>query len=318
MLSLQEVPAGRASTHAMQRYAKSAIAAAIAALALAACSGGTAPVAPQTPMTSQDAAVLPGAHAQTIHTVVGTGIGTQASKTGENLFYHGGQVMTFPAIGLVYWGFGTTGDPDNEIPRLNSFMNHFRGSAPMNVVTQYFEIVNGQKYHVPNYPAMSIAIWKDDTDPLPGLTPTDKDVRNEAVTAAAHFNFGLPGVDKLIIVALPHGLHVNYAACAYHSWYFDGSSTTTYTNLPYQPDFGAGCGAYSVNTGPIGVLDGVTETAIHEIAESMTDPFGGGWLDKNGAEIGDKCQQYAANASFNGKNFPVQPLWSNLTGNCQY
>jgi hypothetical protein len=88
--------------------------------------------------------------------------------------------------------------------------------------------------------------------------------------------------------------------------------------LPYQPDFGAGCGAYSVNSGRIGVLDGVTETAIHEIAESMTDPFGTAWLDQYGAEIGDKCQQFAANKPFDGEMFPVQPLWSNATAKCEY
>lgn len=294
----------------MQRFVKTAVAAAVMALVLAACSSGSA-TTPPAPQAVSDA------HVQTPHVVVGTGIGTQVSKPSENLLYHGGQVMTFPAIGLVYWGFGTMGDPDNEIPRLNDFLKHFRDSTEMNVVTQYYEIINRHKYYVPNYPAMSIAIWKDDTDPRPSH-PTDKDLRNEAVIAKAHFGFGLPGVDNLIVVALPHGLNVNYAACAYHSWYFDGASTTTYTNLPYQPDFGAGCGAYSVNSGPIGVLDGVTETAIHEIAESMTDPIGTAWYDKNGAEIGDKCQQFASNQPFEGKLFPVQPLWSNATAKCEY
>lgn len=311
----------------MQRYVKMAPAAAVFGIVLAACSGGGGMPPPQTTSNLaptnrhaliENGAIVPGAHAQTPHVVVGTGVGTQVAKPANNLLYNGGKVMTFPAIGLVYWGFGTTGDPDNEIPRLNDFMAHFRASTAMNVVTQYYEIAGGRKNYVPNYPAMSIAIWKDDTDPLPSAHPSDRDVRNEAVIAKQHFGFGLPGVDNLIIVALPHGLHVNYAACAYHSWYFDGASTTTYTNLPYQPDFGAGCGSYSVNPGPIGVLDGVTETVIHEVAESMTDPYGTAWLDKYGEEIGDKCQQFAANQPFHGKMFPVQPLWSNATGKCEY
>jgi hypothetical protein len=298
----------------MERYAHAAIAAGILLTGLSACNGGaTIPNA-----LTENGQTVTSAQVQTPHSVVGSGIGTQAAKPAENLLYHGGQVMTFPAIGIVYWGFGTSGDPDGEIPRLNDFMRRFRDSGEMNVVTQYYEVAGGRRYYVPNYPAMSIAIWKDDTDPLPSSHPTDKDVRTEAVMAKAHFNFQVPGVDNLIIVALPHGLHMNYAACAYHSWYFDGASTTTYTNLPYQPDFGAGCGAYSVNAGAIGVLDGVTETVIHEVAESMTDPFGTGWLDKNGAEVGDKCQQFAANEPFDGKLFPVQPLWSNATSKCEY
>lgn len=249
------------------------------------------------------------------HQIVGTGLIGQIAKPSENVIYHNGQVSTFPAIGLVYWGFNRRdSDPDSEIPRLNSFLMHLRASVPLSVVTQYYEVVNGHKYHIPNYPAMSIAIWKDAVDPLPLPHPTDADVQQEALRAAAHFQFALPNVDTLIIVAIPHGIPMNYAACAYHG----KVNGLPYTNLPYQPDFGAGCGAYSVNPGPLGKLDGVTETAIHEITESMTDPQFFGWYDAHGAEIGDKCQQFAANADFNGKPFAVQPLWSNRTSDCRY
>ena len=66
------------------------------------------------------------------------------------------------------------------------------------------------------------------------------------------------------------------------------------------------------------MLDGVTETVIHEVAESMTDPLFAGWYDAKGYEIADKCQQYAANAPFGDRDFAVQPLWSNRSGDCRY
>ena len=293
---------------------------------LAGCGSGTTPSAPA-PVgggSLQSVSTAPalennqppaGVHIFPPHTIIGSGMTAQVANTANNLIYQNGQVMTFPAIGLVYWGFNRpNADPYGEIPFLNDFLMHLRASGPMNVVTQYYEIANGQKYYIPNYPAMSIAIWKDDANPLPAPHPTDADIQAEALRAAAQFKFALPGVDNLIIVAVPHGIPMNYAACAYNG----KTHGITYTNLPYQPDFGAGCGAYSVDPGPKGILDGVTETAIHEIAESMTDPLFGGWLDAQGAEIGDKCQQYAAHALFDGKEFPVQPLWSNRTGDCRY
>jgi hypothetical protein len=262
----------------------------------------------------EDGHVLPGTHLLRPHQVIGSGLSGQIAKPSENLVYHNGQVMLFPAIGLVYWGFNRkNADPDNEIPYLNSFLLHLRDSYPLNVVTQYYEISGGHKYYIPNYPAMSIAFWYDDVNALPSPHPTDKDVQQEALRAASHFNFQLPGADNLIIVAIPHGVPMNYAACAYHGR-VDGF---TYTNLPYQPDFGAGCGAYSVNPGPIGILDAVTETTIHEVAESMTDPLFFGWYGPGG-EIGDKCQQFAANVTIHGATFPVQPLWSNETSDCRY
>jgi hypothetical protein len=312
-------------------------AAAFAALAmLAACAGGTSSLAPggspgaalpqseiaQAPsildgsshVLIEDGVAVPGTHVMFAHRVIGAVPAPPAAGSIDELLYHGGKVMTFPAIGIVYWGFGATGDPDHEIPRLDAFLDHLRGSVPLKVVTQYYQVSGGGKQYIPDYPAMSVAVWHDDTDPLPSPGPKDKDVRAEALRAAARFNFVLPGVDNLIIVAIPHGVPMNYAACAYHGK-VDGIS---YTNLPYQPDFGAGCGAYSVNNGPIGVLDGVTETAYHEIAESMTDPLLAAWYDVHGAEIGDKCQQYAANADFDGELFPAQPLWSNRHGDCAY
>jgi hypothetical protein len=307
-----------------------------AALILSACSGGSgsssAPAAPLVPSYTQssvaspqsesvmyahalveDGASVPDTHVFLPHRIVGAVPPAVSPAAAENVSYHGGLVMTFPAIGIVYWGFGPNGDPDNEIPRLNHFLQHLRGAAPMNVLEQYYQIKNGHKEYIPNYPAMSVAVWKDDTNPLPAA-PKDKDVRAEALRAAAYFDFDLPGVDDLIIVAIPHGVPMNWAACAYHGK-VDG---ITYTNLPYQPDFGAGCGAFSVNSGSLGRLDGVTETAVHEVAESMSDPFFAGWFDAQGNEIADKCQQYAANADFDGKTFAVQPLWSNAKGGCAY
>lgn len=260
----------------------------------------------------EDGRVVPDTHVLFPHQVIGA-IPPGPDKT-RNVIYHGGPVMTSPAIGLVYWGFGSTGDPDHEIPLIDSFLRRLGGSVPLKVITQYYELDGGEHIHIPDDRAMSVAIWRDDTDPLPTPYPKDGAIRAEAKRAAARFDFHTRGVDNLIIVAIPHGIPMRWAACSYHG----RTGRITYTNLPYQPDFGLGCGAYSVHHGRNGLLDGVTETVIHEVAESMSDPYFSGWYDARKFEIGDKCQKYAASELFNGRKFAVQPLWSNKSGACRY
>jgi hypothetical protein len=118
--------------------------------------------------------------------------------------------------------------------------------------------------------------------------------------------------------------------CAYHDDSHDPSITgggpvagpiVAFTNLPYVPDAGASCGAGSVNVP--GTLDGATEAASHEYAETITDQFPeanppGGWSNASGAETGDLCAYVSAPAV--GPAFDlvlatgtvaVQGTWSN-------
>jgi hypothetical protein len=68
----------------------------------------------------------------------------------------------------------------------------------------------------------------------------------------------------------------------------------TFVTMPYMPDFGGNCGAGFV----AGPLDGFSIALIHEIAETITDPYANnllnigawtGWVASNGDEIGDLC-----------------------------
>ena len=118
--------------------------------------------------------------------------------------------------------------------------------------------------------------------------------------------------------------------CAYHDDTHDPSidgagpvagPTVAFTNLPYVPDAGPNCGAGTVNSP--GTLDGATEAASHEYAETLTDQFPetyptGGWTDAAGSETGDLCAYVAAPAlgpAFNltlaTGTVTVQGTWSN-------
>ena len=121
------------------------------------------------------------------------------------------------------------------------------------------------------------------------------------------------------MIATAHGNNASGFGTQYCAWHSSTSSSVgnvAYTNLPYITDAGASCGA---NFNGLGPKAGMTIVEGHELAETITDQFpNGGWLDRQGAENGDKCAWSAATSSqqMGGSSFPVQPLWSNASSSC--
>jgi hypothetical protein len=71
------------------------------------------------------------------------------------------------------------------------------------------------------------------------------------------------------------------------------------------------------------------DTAAHETVESMTNPEGNGWMDPNGFEVADDCENpelgtplgYAPDGSpynelVNGHQYLIQEMWSNTVSGC--
>ena len=244
----------------------------------------------------------------------------------SNLTYHGGAVETAPAVYVVYWGWSS--DPSGEQAYYNNFLNHVGASPWLNSVTQYCQgVATGTTFcgsagvHAGNPSAILKGTWSDNTNAIPAI-PTQSALAAEAVRAAAFFGNTAAGsnASTQYVIATPTGKSTSGFGtkfCAWHSFTASSYGNLAYTNLPYMTDAGASCGASSVNAGVSGALDGVSIVGGHELAETITDPgastASGGWLDKNGAENGDKCAWVGlANVSLNTVSFPVQPLWSNL------
>ena len=184
-------------------------------------------------------------------------------------------------------------------------------------------------------------VWYDNSATATALTgsgATGHQLALEAEAAATHF--GNPGQaanrDAQYVLASPTGTNPDgwsdpiTGYCAYHDDTHDpaidgggpaAGPVLAFTNLPYVPDAGAACGAGSVNNP--GVLDGATEAASHEYAETLTDQFPessrpGGWSDAAGQEIGDLCAFISAPAPgaaydlvLASGTVAVQGLWSN-------
>jgi serine protease len=252
------------------------------------------------------------------------------------LTYHGGVNGTGVIAGaskvyLVYWGSQwNNNDPSGEAAIQQSFFRDVTNSAWNNSVTQYCQGVasgttscNGAGTPAINGPTF-VDVWYDNASTAP-MHPSQQQLANEAARAAQHFGntnqaFNI-NVQYVINTATRHnssGFGSSY--CAYHSTASSSYGYLAYTNMPYITDAGASCGA---NFNGLGPKAGITIVGGHEFAETETDIWPNvGWLDKNGAENGDKCAWISsgpgatANVLLNGNSYPLQSLWSNANGGC--
>ena len=236
-------------------------------------------------------------------------------------------------------------DPDGAAARMTAFIKAMGGTAWAGSQTQYYETVNGQNVNIQNPTNVFGGVWYDDTNPIHDNV-SGLELAQEAQRAVAHF--GITDLkNSQVVVAQPQkfneaGFNSGAGYCAWHDYtqpqYYPGVQPgISFTNMPYVLNSGTGCGQNSVNTGFFaGRLDGFTIVMGHEIEETITDPGAedvingvnlGGWYDYAAYENGDKCawvgyterhraavdrprrpEQHHGN---DGKQYPVQSLWSN-------
>ncbi len=248
-----------------------------------------------------------------------------------------------------------TGDPNKMAPALQTFFAGLgtNGETWSNIFSQYCDgAATGAASCSPGdanipYPTGQVlqGVWFDSSTTATSATAagaTGNQLALEAEAAATHFGNTTQASNRnaQYVIVSPTGTNPDgwadsrYGYCAYHDDTEDPFITgggpvagpvVAFTNLPYVPDAGASCGAASVNSP--GTLDGATEAASHEYAETLTDQFPGysptpGWLTIKGAEIGDMCSYLAASASGAAFNLSlatgtvaVQGMWSNLANN---
>ena len=117
--------------------------------------------------------------------------------------------------------------------------------------------------------------------------------------------------------------------CAYHNAFTDSAGEPViYANEPYEGQLG-GCSGPGQGFPNDGDADTTINTISHEHNESITDPFGDGWIAADGSEDGDLCaygygtalgtasngQPY--NQLINGHEYSLQQEYSNAAHGCQ-
>jgi hypothetical protein len=252
----------------------------------------------------------------------------------NNLSYRGGVggigVETAPKVYLVLWGSQwNSNDPSGEEALLTSFFGKAGGSSWLASVTQYCQGVasgtvfcNGAGAAAGgslSFPGGSASVWHDNASAAPS-SPSQSQLAGEAIRAAQHFGNTAAGSNNTTQYVVATATENNASGfgtqyCAWHSSTSSAYGNLAYTNLPYITDAGPSCGA---NFNNLGAKAGITIVEGHELAETITDQYpNGGWLDRSGAENGDKCawiqsgQGASASVSLNGTHYPVQSLWSN-------
>jgi serine protease len=339
-------------------------------VALFACAWGLAPASTSSATTTSP---MPTAHKPRLYPTV-QGAAAQrasisarsgsalvnASPTQPQLVYGGGRdgigVTLAPKVYVVFWGsqWGTanpagstnfSGDPKGVATRIIDLMSGIgtNNEEWSGVMTQYCEGVPtgsdfcaGEVPHVGYPDGGPLAGWWADTAAPISASPTQTQLGNEAISAAAHFGNTDAASNRnaqYVIVSPtgthPDGFNAGGGFCAWHDFTTDLGVTSPYgdialTNMPYVPDMGASCGANFVNTGTAGDLDGVTMVEGHEYAETLTDQNpAGGWTDVRGLENADKCAWLATgvgraqNVTFATGTFAMHGTWSNADRSCE-
>jgi hypothetical protein len=229
---------------------------------------------------------------------------------------------------------------------VNAFFAGVGGSPWAGVQTQYCRNVPAGTTNCALYPTADYitnpknqlkGVWTDPT-PVPsdivttGLAENlvDDPIAMEAQRASAHFNYD-PNATYIILTP-PRTIATGEPVyCGYHTQTtsIDGIGNPyriQYAFIPFLnmdwPGVGTGgCGQHNVNAASDafgnGVFDGYSIVTGHEYAEAVTDPDNffsdqDGWNDAQGSENGDKCAwTNTQNITLGGRQFAVQPLWSN-------
>jgi len=265
-----------------------------------------------------------------------------------------------PKVYLVIYGnqWGSAGtdangnmtlsnDPVGAVPYLQ---NMFKGLGTggelwSGVMTQYCDggsVAAGATSCPPGAPLVGFpngatlaGVWYDNSVAAPAQA-TAAQLAQEAVNAAAHFGNTASGSNRYVQYVIlspttthPDGFNTpNANFCAWHNATTSVYGSLAYTNMPYVYDMLGSCGAYYVNGGAQGALDGFSIVEGHEYAETLTDQFPStGWVNRtgssyNGQENADECawirsgQGAIANVAMATGAFAMQSTWSNDTNRC--
>ena len=231
------------------------------------------------------------------------------------LTYHGGTMAIHPREYVVFMGWtGSDADPDGEAAYVVNFIRGAAASAWLQTVSQY---PDARGATIDNRHNRLAGVWYDDTP--------DRAINAEAMRAAKHF--GDRSASAQFMLLSPHGRNLPDFGKTYCSYrlglgLIEGRRTIwepVATYLGYMPDAGKFCGAFRVNRGRSGILDGVSIVAGADVAGYETDVHLSAWFNnQTGYEIADPCWWHPRNVRFATGVFPVTGLWSNAARGCVF
>ena len=232
-----------------------------------------------------------------------------------NMTYHGGAVQHGQKVFTIFWNpSGTTAFPAGYQTTINQFVKDLNGSPYYSINSQYSDGTGNISTSV-----TFGGTWLDTTNAIPNNPPTTGDLITEASRAIAA-NGWPSDANSYFQIYTPSGFGVSTGYCGFHITSNPAVGLILFPSdhLPSGTCFPPG--PYPNNQ----AVDAAINVSSHEIAETVTDPFFGGWYYVNGGgEIGDLCNfNFGARAgdgsdvTLGGHPYLVQQLWSNAVSGC--
>lgn len=287
--------------------------------------------------------------AAAVVTALSVAVPVTARAAVSNLSPHGGPVQHHPKVFLLFWGPKWTTDPAHEADEaaLHTMFSELAGTSYNNILTQYYDssgpVANDvtlagvgidpnvptsglrmydiaheawdrvhQSTQFPCLPNAGCSTWLDGYNkwggdvqvmviPQQGSNYTTDIINNGIDSLAGSTLCGNhDNTNDSFWTALAYGINANFAFSVVKY----GSDSPCTASLGNASD-------------PAGA--GLTFTAAHEYAETVTDPSANGWYASSAAsgEIGDQCENASAQPIKELGNNYVTQLWDNSTGGCQ-
>ena len=233
--------------------------------------------------------------------------GGGGATTASPLLYSGGKLLTSSNTYAIWWG-PTSKFPSDARTGIEQLLGGFGGSNYLAIADQYMPGGTTSSSFVQSFV---------DTSAPPSHSPSVGAIVNE-VAKVLTANGKTPDPTAVYLVYTSNYPHANF--CAWHS---AGSIEGATVQVGYMPNTTGvgGCdpgNKYNSNTYSQGTR-ALADATAHEFMEATTDPVPlSGWADKNGQEIGDKCNfNFASTVTLhNGSKWQLQQEWSNATGGC--
>jgi hypothetical protein len=226
-----------------------------------------------------------------------------------------GRVLHTPVLEAIFWG-AEWNDPDfsgDIISGIDTLLGGYSGSDYASTLTEYYD----RSGTITSYATYAGHVVDASAAPDPGgLT------LGVAVAKICAITSNNPDMNAAYFVfpSTPKAPDAPGSACGFHGWGACSSGKTLQViGVPYATgETGSGCeGVQDTTTGHSLALAQMANVAMHELAETITDPRGTGWHDGYAEEIGNKCimtfpSDLAGYPVFpDGTTWKLQGLWSN-------
>ena len=238
----------------------------------------------------------------------GAGVGHNKNV---NVSYHNGPVIHQAKAVAIFWGpattWGTSTAPSPLAQAIAGFFAQFGATPQYNVITQYYDFGGNVRG------GLTTTYWIDNSTPPQNVT--DATVQGEVIRV-----IGSVGLDANAVyeVFLPPTSYASYGTatscggpslrfCAYHGDFTYSGADVKYSSMPYPSCGGCQWSGWTA-------AQNFEHFATHETRESVTDPDGNAWYDRQGLEADDKCAWSPSPFLVNGYGYQYE--WSNLNGGC--